>query len=847
MSVVGFDFGYDTCYIAVARAGGIETIANDYSMRDSPSMVALGDKSRTMCVGAKSQLLTNLKKTFFGFKSLLGRKFDDPIVQDEIARLPYQVKKGRDGEVAVEVDFLGKKQTFTPVQLTAMLFTKLKDTADAALQTKVKDVVISVPVSYTDRQRHAMLDAAAIAGLNVLKLMNDTTATALAYGIYKQDLPAPEEKPRNVVFVDCGHTGIQASACSFNKGKLVMQSCAYDRSCGGRAFNEVLAKKFAEDFKAKYKVDAFTNIKAMLKLISESEKLKKQMSANTNKMPLNIECFMEDKDVSGSVDRAEFEELIAPYTKQIENVLNDVLVSSKWKLEDIYSVEVVGGSTRVPIIKSLIEKVLGKTPNTTLNSDEAVSRGCALQCAILSPTFKVREFSVTDIQPFPIKLRWQTEGDAGEMVVFPQFHAVPFSKMLTFYRRDSFSVVGEYDGTAPVPDQHIGVFEIGEVRPKEDGSNQKVKVKVRVNLNGVFTVASASLIEKHEVEEEVEVPMDVDQSKEDKKKEDAEGKEEEEAAAAAAAADGENAAVGEDASKSEPSPKEEPMDAGEAPKKMEKRIKTVNKTIDLPITPVIAGCLSRDKLESAVELEKSFVSQDKQESERINSKNAVEEYIYEIRSKINEELEAFVTEEERSKFSMQLEDAENWLYEDGEDVDKPVYLAKLTDLKGKGDPIKRRKVEYETRPRALEALGRSLQLAMKALDSYKAGEEKYSHIDKAEMEKVERLVGEKREWLDKNTQLLHGLSKTAEPPVGTQSIRNEMTGFEALVNPILNKAKPRVEPPPKEKAEEKKNEENAAAPAAAAGESTQKGDQPTVDPAPEVNGGAAADPNMELD
>merc|ERR1712117_877383 len=160
---------------------------------------------------------------------------------------------------------------------------------------------------------------------------------------------------------------------------------------------------------------------------------------------------------------------------------------------------------------------------------------------------------------------------------------------------------------------------------------------------------------------------------------------------------------------------------------------------------------------------------------------------------------------------------------------KPVYMAKLTDLKAKGDPIKRRKVEYETRPKALEALGRSLQLATKALDSYKAGEEKYNHIDKAEMEKVERLVGEKREWLDKNTQLLHGLSKTADPPVGTQSIRNEMSGFESLVNPILNKPKPKVEPPPKEKQDEK------------------KGDEPTVDPAPEVNGGAAADPNMELD
>jgi len=176
-----------------------------------------------------------------------------------------------------------------------------------------------------------------------------------------------------------------------------------------------------------------------------------------------------------------------------------------------------------------------------------------------------------------------------------------------------------------------------------------------------------------------------------------------------------------------------------------------------------------------------------------------------------------------------------------------VYTAKLTDLKAKGDPIKRRKVEYETRPRALEALGRSLQLATKALDSYKAGEEKYNHIDKSDMEKVERLIGEKREWLDKNTQILHGLSKTADPPagLGTQSIRNEMTGFESLVNPILNKAKPKVEPPPpKEKAEEKKGEEPE--------ELTKQKAQPEAgsDAATEVNGGAgaaASDPTMELD
>merc|ERR1712061_226947 len=273
-----------------------------------------------------------------------------------------------------------------------------------------------------------------------------------------------------------------------------------------------------EDFKAKCKVDAFTNVKAMLKLISESEKLKKQMSANTNKMPLNIECFMEDKDVSGSVNREEFEELIAPYTRQIENVLHDVLATSKWRLEDIYSVEVVGGSTRIPAIKAAIEKVFGKTPNTTLNSDEAVSRGCALQCAILSPTFKVREFNVTDIQPFAIKLNWKAEQDNGNMVIFPKFHQIPFSKLLTFYRRSNFTVDAEYDtgkdaGDVPLQNPYIGNFEIGEVYPMPDGSNQKVKVKVRINLNGIFGVNSANFVEKQEIEEEV--PMEIEEPKDD--------------------------------------------------------------------------------------------------------------------------------------------------------------------------------------------------------------------------------------------------------------------------------------------------------------------------------------------
>merc|ERR1712051_1137018 len=561
----------------------------------------------------------------------------------------------------------GSKQTFSPEEVTAILLTKLKLTAEEALKTQVKDVVISTHAYFVDSERRALMDAANIAGLNVLKLMNDTAATALAYGIFKQDLPPPEEKARNVIFVDSGHVGLQVAACSFNKGKMVMKACTHHRGIGGQAFDAALVKYFAQDFLAKTKLDALRKPRAFLKLTMEVEKVKKQMSANTNNLPLNIECFMEERDLTHQVDRASFEEMVQQELAKAEEVMVECLKASEWKQEDIYAVEIVGGSTRIPAIKAAIERVFGKTANTTLNADEAVSRGCALMCAILSPTFKVREFSVTDIQPYPIKLVWDNQGAVdekgpGEMEVFPAFHAVPFSKMLTFFKSDTFQVAGEYSSPVPFPDSHIGNFEVGEVRPTAEGGNQKVKVKVRINPNGIFGVASASLVEKHEIEEEVPVEMEVDDKKEDgEKKEGGEEKMEGEAKKEEAPKEG-----GEDKMETE-----EPKKEGEKKEvKMEKRKKTVNKTIELPVSSRVQGQLSFDKLQAATTSETMMAKADRDEAERLNSKNSVEEYIYEIRGKICDELEDFMLEGDREKFSRELTDAEDWLYEDGEFADK---------------------------------------------------------------------------------------------------------------------------------------------------------------------------------
>jgi len=803
MSVVGIDFGNDTCYISVARQGGIETIANDYSLRSTPSYVAFGEKARTMGVAAKSAQNTQARRTFYGFKKLLGRKVGDPRVTEEMARVPFELTQGEGGRVVYALNYGGKDVQLTSEQITASLFTKLKEIGENALGTKVNDVVISCPSYFTDAERRALLDSAKMSGLNVLRLMNDTTSTALAYGIYKQDLPETDKPARNVVFVDVGHTGTQVAACSFNKGKLTMLSSSNCQS-GGRGFDETICKYFFKDFEERYKLNVPGNKKAVLKLMTEAEKLKKLMASNQNKIPLNIECFMDDKDVKGGMDRACFEELIAGDLANIESTLNECLETSKLKIEDIYSVEIVGGSSRIPSIKALIEKVFTKAPSTTLNADEAVSRGCALMCAILSPTFKVREFSVTDIQPYPIKLVWDNQGAVdekgpGEMEVFPAFHAVPFSKMLTFFKSDTFQVAGEYSGTVPFPDSHIGNFEVGEVRPTAEGANQKVKVKVRINPNGIFGVASASLVEKHEVEEEVPVEMEVDDKKEDgEKKEGGEEKMEGEEKKEEAAKEG-----GEDKMETEDAKKKE-GDKGEV--KMEKRKKTVNKTIELPVSSRVQGQLSFDKLQAATTSETLMAKADRDEAERLNSKNSVEEYIYEIRGKICDELEDFMLEGDRERFSRELTDAEDWLYEDGEFADKKTYMEKLATLRSTGEAVRKRRREHMERPEAINQFGQCMQLAQKAVDSFKAGDEKFNHLDTAEVEKVQKAIAEKQDWFSRMCADVSKLDKTSDPPVLASQFYQEKESFWHMASNILNKQKPKVEPPPPPPAEPAKEE-----------------------------------------
>ncbi|NIG58526.1 heat shock protein [Pontoporia blainvillei] len=430
MSVVGLDVGSQSCYIAVARAGGIETIANEFSDRCTPSVISFGSKNRTIGVAAKNQQITHANNTVSNFKRFHGRAFNDPFIQKEKENLSYDLVPMKNGGVGIKVMYMDEEHLFSVEQITAMLLTKLKETAENNLKKPVTDCVISVPSFFTDAERRSVLDAAQIVGLNCLRLMNDMTAVALNYGIYKQDLPGLDEKPRVVVFVDMGHSAFQVSACAFNKGKLKVLGTAFDPFLGGKNFDAKLVEHFCAEFKTKYKLDAKSKIRALLRLYQECEKLKKLMSSNSTDLPLNIECFMSDTDVSGKMNRAQFEELCAELLQKIEVPLYSLLEQTQLKVEDVSAVEVVGGTTRIPAVKEKIAKFFGKDTSTTLNADEAVARG-------------VHE-------------------------VFSRNHAAPFSKVLTFLRSGPFELEAFYSDPQGVPYPEAKIAMLSGMMPCED-------------------------------------------------------------------------------------------------------------------------------------------------------------------------------------------------------------------------------------------------------------------------------------------------------------------------------------------------------------------------------------------
>jgi len=390
MSVVGFDVGNDTLVAAAARQRGIDVLLNAESKRESPAAVAFSHNARL--IGSHAASASASHAPFSSVKRLLlgatGRDPASSLLRD-LPRLPFPVSSA----AVVHADHIGRRIALSPTHLLSMLLAYLKQLAEADLGgAPVADCVISVPCYFTQAQRCAYLDAAAVAGLRPLRLMHDLAATALGYGLYRNDLGSAGG-PTHVAFVDVGQCDTQVAVVAFDASGMKVLSHGFDADLGGRDFDEVLFEHFAEEFMDRYKIDVVGHVKASMRLRAACEKAKKVLSANAEAV-VNIECLMDEKDVRGVIRRDEFEKLCAGLLERVVEPCKRAVADSGIGLGSLHSVELVGSGSRVPSIAKVLAGFFRREPSRTLNASECVARGCALQCAMLSPAFRVREYEV---------------------------------------------------------------------------------------------------------------------------------------------------------------------------------------------------------------------------------------------------------------------------------------------------------------------------------------------------------------------------------------------------------------------------------------------------------------------
>merc|ERR1712216_856977 len=379
---IGIDLGTTLSCVGVWQHDRVEIIANDQGNRTTPSYVAFTETERLIGDSAKNQVAMNPPNTVFDAKRLIGRRFQDAAVQDDIKHFPFKVVCKDGDKPAIEVVFKGEKKIFAPEEISAMVLLKMKEIAESFLSKEVKNVVITVPAYFNDSQRQATKDAGAITGLNVLRIINEPTAAAIAYGLDKK--ASGDKAERNVLIFDLGGGTFDVSLLTIEEGIFEVKATAGDTHLGGEDFDSRLVNFFVSEFKRKFKKDVTTNARSLRRLRTACERAKRTLSSSTQ-TNLEIDSLFEGIDFNSTITRARFEDLNMDYFRKCMDPVEKVMRDAKLSKSQVNEVVLVGGSTRIPKIQSLLADFFnGKEPCKNINPDEAVAYGAAVQAAILS-------------------------------------------------------------------------------------------------------------------------------------------------------------------------------------------------------------------------------------------------------------------------------------------------------------------------------------------------------------------------------------------------------------------------------------------------------------------------------